>query len=58
MYEGVLEVLDPVSGRLLGSQVVGGDMIRFIAPAKLYQIIEDSTGVVTLQIWNARFKRP
>lgn len=59
IFEGVLEALDPGTGALLDSRVVPGDMIRFIAPGRLYQKTDaDSSGALMLQIWEARLKPP
>ena len=59
IFEGVLEALDPVSGALLDSRVVPGDMIGFIAPGRLSQKTDaDSSGALMLQIWEVRLKPP
>jgi hypothetical protein len=58
IFEGVLEVLDPDSGALIDSRVVGGDMIAFLDDHRMYQNVEDeSTGVTHLQTWNIRLDR-
>lgn len=57
IWECVLEVLDPVTGALIASTELGGDVRRFVAPRTLYQQAEDSTGLITLQIWKAALKR-
>ena len=57
IFEGVLEVLDPVSGALIDSRVVPGDMIGFIGPGRLYQKTDaDSSGVLMLRVWEAKLK--
>jgi hypothetical protein len=59
IFEGVLEAIDPVSGALLDSRVVPGDMIGFIAPGRLYQRTDaDSSGALMLQVWTVRLKPP
>lgn len=57
IFETVLEVLDPETGELIDSRVLPGNMIRFIAPGRLFQKTDvDSTGALMLRIWDARLK--
>jgi hypothetical protein len=57
IFESVLEVLDAETGELIDSRVLPGNMIRFIAPGRLYQKADaDSAGALMLQIWDARLK--
>jgi len=57
IYEGVLEALDVSTGKVLASREVGGDFRAFVGPATLYQQVEDSSGIISLQIWKAVLKR-
>ena len=59
VFEGVLEVLDPITGALIDSRVVSANMMDFIGPGRLYQIVDDdSTGARVLQVWRVGLKPP
>lgn len=54
LFEGVVEVFDPVSGKLLASRDVGGGVVGFVRPGVLCELLEDESGAVRIQLWNVR----
>lgn len=57
LFEGVVDVLDPVSGQLLASHEVSGDVLGFIRPGVLCEVLEDDSGAVRIQLWDVRLRR-
>lgn len=52
-YEGVLEVLDPTSGRLMATRLVSGGFLGFVGPDVLCEVEQDDMGFVTMHFWRA-----
>jgi hypothetical protein len=59
VYVGTIEALDPITGALLASRDVPGDMIAFIGPGRLYQRTEaDSSGALMFKVWRVSLRPP
>jgi len=57
LFEGVVEVLDPGSGEVVASHEVSGDVLGFVRPGVLCEVIEDDSGAVRIQLWDVRLRR-
>lgn len=57
LYEGVIEVLDPWTGRLIASREVGGGVLGFPAPGTLYEVVESESGEISIQVWRVGLRR-
>ena len=57
LFEGVVEVFDPVTGNLLASRDVGGGVVDFVRPGMLCELLEDESGAIRIQLWNVKLVR-
>lgn len=51
LFEVVLEVIDPDSGRLLASHVLPGSYRGFVDGQHITEVLDDDDGHITLRIW-------
>jgi len=56
LFEGVLDVFDMSSGRLLASREVSGGVRGFAARSVVYEVVENDSGEVTIQLWRLSIK--
>ena len=54
IFEGVVEVFDPVSGKLLASRDVSGGVVGFVRPGVLCELLQDESGAVRIQLWDVK----
>lgn len=57
LFEGVIEVLDTRTGALLAAKEVSGDFFGFLSPGRLYQQVEDSSGLLSLRVWKTVLRK-
>jgi hypothetical protein len=58
VYDSVLEVIDPVAGRLLASRRFSGTFDLVVQPNLLAAIREAAAGWLYLEIWSVQLQRP
>jgi hypothetical protein len=56
-FESVVEALDAATGELLASAVFSPTVFHFVAPAVVFQKIEDSDGAYTIRLLRLRLHR-
>ena len=57
MFETVIEVLDPISGRLLASERIPERAYGFVGPLGIYTYLEDSSGQPSIRVLSLTLDR-
>ena len=58
VYDGFLEVLDPVAGELLASKRFAGTMDLVVSPGVVAGVREGADGWPYVDVWQVRLQRP